>query len=651
MGHDRSEVASKWRRWQRRIQNRITTRLVLVCGAVIGVVLCLLLLAQPLRPAGWQTANSKAAMLDLFECFPRNGLLLVDPGVLARIRAQEGKPSLTLPANLNDGDTLELAMPAELWKSKDNEYAFSQLEFLDEQHSSSNQTAELDQDAYRQWLQSRWPVAAHAAASESFLAKIVKCGRFSVRAFLVESDELATGARSVHAVQAIDESLKSNPGANPGGFLQDWVGEIAGRQAKQNLFDDEGAAGPGFVEDEKPGVHVLPKFRRSVLAVLLDHTTSHAAAPHNGDKIAVGLSSDANHVRVIVYLIHRRGTDHALFARLMVPVNSAAENQLISRARHDFGLRYFVQQAEQAKLRGIPVAADDAFRMGNRPKINPLFIDGHAYLGYQQISLDTTDLAVVSRHVDGVRITHPLHISKFLDQLQHSRFVECDQARARRFMLDYGAAIEKFEDTAMETGRGMDRDEFRERSREMIDMVTAALSPLGVTWWLNSGTLLGWYRQCDVLAYGLDFDIGVPIEHFSEGMVDALVSHGFQLKHRLGLPSWGLEISFVYGKIKLDVFFYYREGDKMWNGGTQVRNGQKLKYTFPIIHPCWTEYLDRRVRVPCNTLAHVTSNYGPNWDKPKNVWKWRVDPPNVIDAGTWTADEMKEAVQIFIGGA
>lgn len=38
-----------------------------------------------------------------------------------------------------------------------------------------------------------------------------------------------------------------------------------------------------------------------------------------------------------------------------------------------------------------------------------------------------------------------------------------------------------------------------------------------------------------------------------------------------------LELSFLSGDVKLDIFFFYREGDVMWNGGTQAKSGRKFK--------------------------------------------------------------------------
>lgn len=38
------------------------------------------------------------------------------------------------------------------------------------------------------------------------------------------------------------------------------------------------------------------------------------------------------------------------------------------------------------------------------------------------------------------------------------------------------------------------------------------------------------------------------------------------------------ELLFKVGEVKLDIFFFYEEGDIMWNGGIDVKIGEKFKY-------------------------------------------------------------------------
>ena len=86
-----------------------------------------------------------------------------------------------------------------------------------------------------------------------------------------------------------------------------------------------------------------------------------------------------------------------------------------------------------------------------------------------------------------------------------------------------------------------------------------------------------------------DVDIGVRIDSVRDWagnsshpsldqMVSAMAARRLRLVHRFGLPEDSLEFSFRSpDDIKLDIFFFYDDGDVMWNGGTQARTGRKFR--------------------------------------------------------------------------
>lgn len=148
-----------------------------------------------------------------------------------------------------------------------------------------------------------------------------------------------------------------------------------------------------------------------------------------------------------------------------------------------------------------------------------------------------------------------------------------------------------------------------------------------------------------------------------------------------------LELSFLSEDIKLDIFFFYQDGDIAWNGGTQARSGRKFKlvkyrdqeklhcnflhrgtvraclnlcedsswcasipfprYVFPMFSLCWAELLELKVRVPCETLDYVMANYGPAWSVPVRNWDWKTSPSNVMENGVWPHDEWPELIQVY----
>ena len=97
----------------------------------------------------------------------------------------------------------------------------------------------------------------------------------------------------------------------------------------------------------------------------------------------------------------------------------------------------------------------------------------------------------------------------------------------------------------------------------------------------------------------------------------------------------------------MDIFFFYKDANIMWNGGTQARTGKKFKYIFPSFTLCWTWFNGLRVRIPCETLSYVKANYGEHWGEKVKTWDWKSSPPNVRENGEWPLEDRGEVIQSF----
>ncbi|XP_072260458.1 ribitol-5-phosphate transferase FKTN [Pyxicephalus adspersus] len=238
--------------------------------------------------------------------------------------------------------------------------------------------------------------------------------------------------------------------------------------------------------------------------------------------------------------------------------------------------------------------------------------------------------------VDGLKLQIPKNPLQFLAEMSHSRFLECRYREARSFFQLYP------DDLSVE---GID---FRRKAKTLLHLATSTLDALGVSFWISSGTCLGWYRQCNIIPYSKDVDLGIFIKNYKPELVPAFQKAGLPLKHKFGKVEDSLELSFLGSDdVKLDIFFFYEEADYMWNGGTQAKSGKKFKYLFPKFTLCWTEFLELKVQVPCETLDYIEANYGKNWDVPLKVWDWKHSPPNVQPNGIWPLNEWDEVIQLF----
>ncbi|XP_022624140.1 fukutin isoform X2 [Seriola dumerili] len=244
--------------------------------------------------------------------------------------------------------------------------------------------------------------------------------------------------------------------------------------------------------------------------------------------------------------------------------------------------------------------------------------------------------------LDGLDVQVPRNISRFLSEQQHARFLECRYRDARNFLQLYP------DDSSLAAV------DFRRKVKSLLHLAARTLARLDIPFWLSSGTCLGclspsigWFRQCSIISYSRDVDIGIFIVDFRTDILAAFRDAGLSLKHKFGKVEDSLELSFLSEDVKLDIFFFYENKDIVWNGGTQAKSGRKFKYVFPRFSLCWAELLELKVRVPCETLDYVTANYGASWSVPMRSWDWKTSPSNVQENGVWLLSEWAEVIQVY----
>ncbi|XP_062410399.1 fukutin [Sardina pilchardus] len=237
--------------------------------------------------------------------------------------------------------------------------------------------------------------------------------------------------------------------------------------------------------------------------------------------------------------------------------------------------------------------------------------------------------------LDGLDVRIPRNFSYFLKEHSEARFLECPYREARAFYQLYPDDL---------SPEAMD---FRMKAKSLLHLAARTLYELGVPFWLSSGTCLGWFRQCSIIPYSKDVDLGIWVKNYRHDITHAFQKAGLPLKHKFGKVEDSLELSFQGLDVKLDIFFFYDEGETVWNGGTQAKSGKKFKYVFPRFQLCWTELLELKVRVPCQTLDYVQANYGSDWNVPVKAWDWKSSPPNVQENGVWPVREWDEVIQVY----
>ncbi|BES90215.1 Hypothetical protein NTJ_03023 [Nesidiocoris tenuis] len=231
------------------------------------------------------------------------------------------------------------------------------------------------------------------------------------------------------------------------------------------------------------------------------------------------------------------------------------------------------------------------------------------------------------------KIWVPKYPAEFIEEFAKSKFLRCEASRHSK------------KDPISQSNQAI---RFRHEVRKILSVVRAAFDGIHLPFWISSGTLLGYFRHCDVIPHSKDVDIGVFADDYTHHLVTSLEKHGLKLHLWFGEINDSLELSFVSGNgLKLDIFFFYRDKETMWNGGTQLRTGKKFRYDFSKFELCWTLFLGLKVRVPCNTENYIVSNYGPSWQVPVEKWDWKTSPYNVRENGEWPLNRLRDVIKVF----
>lgn len=141
----------------------------------------------------------------------------------------------------------------------------------------------------------------------------------------------------------------------------------------------------------------------------------------------------------------------------------------------------------------------------------------------------------------------------------------------------------------------------------LFHVTNELLQHSGVPYWLDCGTLLGWYREGGLIPWDYDIDFGLPEEVYPQ-LRDARLPRGFTLH----------DTSFKYGCPKLyvahhgweaDLYFYRRTPD----GGRYcpcILDFPCYGEPFPERPPQAATFLGRPTLVPADPEAYLRRQFG-----------------------------------------
>ncbi len=184
---------------------------------------------------------------------------------------------------------------------------------------------------------------------------------------------------------------------------------------------------------------------------------------------------------------------------------------------------------------------------------------------------------------------------------------------------------------------------FKAERVELLQKYSRALNDAGVVFWLEFGTLLGYYREGDFIAHDCDMDTGTYLEN-AERVYKALTAAGFELVREYHVTDdGGLEQCYQYMHTTIDVFYFRKEGDKLYcnsfypmlNMSRRKYRNKKCPFQVKKIEVPDTGYEKAtfkgcEVYVPKDCERYLITHYGPSYRTPNPNYNWRKDSTNII---------------------
>ena len=164
---------------------------------------------------------------------------------------------------------------------------------------------------------------------------------------------------------------------------------------------------------------------------------------------------------------------------------------------------------------------------------------------------------------------------------------------------------------------------------DVLKAIENALYPLGIKYWLQYGTLLGYHREHDFIPHDDDIDMGAFLAD-QPIIMKALTEAGFErVRHYHVIKDGGMEECYKYKHVLVDFFYFVPEGDVLYCYGFTPKSflsykfhlGKKIPFKVirtdsPKMEMVETTFKGAKVFVPEDTGTYLEAHYGPNFMTP-----------------------------------
>ena len=164
-----------------------------------------------------------------------------------------------------------------------------------------------------------------------------------------------------------------------------------------------------------------------------------------------------------------------------------------------------------------------------------------------------------------------------------------------------------------------------------LDLLRARLDAAAIPWCLLAGTLLGIYRDGNILPYDKDMDLAIPAEIERDRVIRALSHCGeFELRHRFRWrPDDTYSMSFVHVKlgVTIDLFFLHPDGERHFITGVD-HPAQPMLCRIRRFDFAQHRWRGTSWPIPSAPERYLEDVYGTRWQEPDPGFDTVLSNPN-----------------------
>lgn len=150
-----------------------------------------------------------------------------------------------------------------------------------------------------------------------------------------------------------------------------------------------------------------------------------------------------------------------------------------------------------------------------------------------------------------------------------------------------------------------------------------------ICYWLQDGTLLGYYRDKNFIPHDNDIDIGIRWKDFTQSAFNDITNNNFEFKSSHGRLEESLVINFKKCGIPVDIYFYYNDGDRFYHSAAYGKARKyRVDFSYKEFDVKEIEYFGHKFFIPKNELYFIETKYGKEWKTPDIRWDSNENPLN-----------------------